>query len=441
MADGLRKPEVLSFDGNVAENWRRFKQEYQIYIDAGYSDKPKKVQAMILLNLAGREAIEKERSFVYKPEIKAENGTVTQEGETGNDPDTLLTKFEEICTRQKNVIMERHAFNTRDQMDEDAQSYIASLRILASSCEFGDLQDELIRDRLVCGLKSNVVRKQLLKEPKLTLQKATQICVLHEVSEAHTEKFQAKSQAAEVHDVCHKRQHKKTQSQHKFSSDEKRSSTSKSGKCKNCGYEHAHKRCPAFNKRCNGCGKWNHFESVCQSKQIHKKNVHDVDLDDDEADTEPYVIDAVNMVDIFFKGEIFATLIVNEQRQDVKIDTGAKCNVMSQAVMQQQKLTSMLNTQRKIQLITYGGAMFETLGTLNVACTHQQKKYDIEFLVTDKKVKTLLGLHDSLHMGLIGLSEHVHEIQPETRLHHEYLNNIQTCSITLSLANYQSYIR
>ena len=93
MADGLRKPEVLSFDGNVAENWRRFKQAYQIYIDAGYSDKPKKVQAVMLLNLADREGIEKERSFVYKPEIKAENGTVTQEGETRNDPDTLLTKF------------------------------------------------------------------------------------------------------------------------------------------------------------------------------------------------------------------------------------------------------------------------------------------------------------------------------------------------------------
>ena len=34
---------------------------------------------------------------------------------------------------KKKVIMERHAFNTRDQMDEGAQSYIPSLRILASS--------------------------------------------------------------------------------------------------------------------------------------------------------------------------------------------------------------------------------------------------------------------------------------------------------------------
>ena len=76
---------------------------------------------------------------MYKSEIKDENGTVTQKGETRDDPDTLVTKFEEICTPQKNVIMETHAFNTRDQMNEDFQSHIASLRILASSCEFGDL--------------------------------------------------------------------------------------------------------------------------------------------------------------------------------------------------------------------------------------------------------------------------------------------------------------
>ena len=70
----------------------------------------------------------------------------------------------------------------------------------------------------------------------------------------------------------------------------------KNVRLQNSGYKHAHKRCPVFNKRCNGCGKGNHFKSVCQSKQRSKKNVHDVDMnDDDEADTEPYVIDALNM--------------------------------------------------------------------------------------------------------------------------------------------------
>ena len=62
MAEGLRKPDALSLDGNVAENWRRFELEYDIYIAAAFSDKPEKVKAMILLNLAGREAIKQEWS-------------------------------------------------------------------------------------------------------------------------------------------------------------------------------------------------------------------------------------------------------------------------------------------------------------------------------------------------------------------------------------------
>lgn len=61
--------------------------------------------------------------------------------------------------------MERHKFNTRNQKEgESIQSYVADLRILASTCEYGALKDDLIRDKIVCGVASNTVRKQLLKE-------------------------------------------------------------------------------------------------------------------------------------------------------------------------------------------------------------------------------------------------------------------------------------
>ncbi len=77
MAEGLRKPEPVNFE-NAADSWRRFVQDYEIYIAAtGFADKDPKVQAMILLNLAGQEAIEKERSFTYTAE------------ETRFDPDVL----------------------------------------------------------------------------------------------------------------------------------------------------------------------------------------------------------------------------------------------------------------------------------------------------------------------------------------------------------------
>ena len=69
MADScFHKPGPLSFEGNVAENWRKFAQEYDIFIAAAHSNETKKVEAYILLNLAGGEAIERERSFCYSDE-------------------------------------------------------------------------------------------------------------------------------------------------------------------------------------------------------------------------------------------------------------------------------------------------------------------------------------------------------------------------------------
>ena len=38
MADGLRKPEPLSFDGKVALNWKNLVQEVEIFIAAAQGD-------------------------------------------------------------------------------------------------------------------------------------------------------------------------------------------------------------------------------------------------------------------------------------------------------------------------------------------------------------------------------------------------------------------
>ena len=37
--EALRKPAPLSFEGNVADNWRAFESEFDIFVEAAYSDK------------------------------------------------------------------------------------------------------------------------------------------------------------------------------------------------------------------------------------------------------------------------------------------------------------------------------------------------------------------------------------------------------------------
>ena len=55
---------------------------------------------------------------------------------------------------RKNVIFERAKFNRRSQLaGETADQFIALLYSLAENCNYADLKEEMIRDRLVIGIQ------------------------------------------------------------------------------------------------------------------------------------------------------------------------------------------------------------------------------------------------------------------------------------------------
>lgn len=118
MAEGFQKPEPLVFDGNISENWQVFEQEYDIFIAAAHSDKDARTQAFILFNLAGSEAIKRERAFVYAPAVytgEGEQRRMIAGAESRENPVCLKWKIRELCNPQTNVTMERHKFNMRNQ--------------------------------------------------------------------------------------------------------------------------------------------------------------------------------------------------------------------------------------------------------------------------------------------------------------------------------------
>ena len=63
------------------------------------------------------------------------------------------------CTSETNIIYERYLFINRSQeASESIDTYATTLCTKAASCEFGALHDDLIRDRIVCGIRDNSVR-------------------------------------------------------------------------------------------------------------------------------------------------------------------------------------------------------------------------------------------------------------------------------------------
>ena len=67
--DKLNPPEQLSLEGNVAENWRKWKQQFKLFSAAsGLSDKDEKVQSATLLHVAGPDALEIYNTFSWDTE-------------------------------------------------------------------------------------------------------------------------------------------------------------------------------------------------------------------------------------------------------------------------------------------------------------------------------------------------------------------------------------
>ena len=54
-------------------------------------------------------------------------------------------------------------------------TFISEIRSLAEFCNFGPNLEEMLRDRIVCGISGDTIQRRLLAKPGLTFKKALEI--------------------------------------------------------------------------------------------------------------------------------------------------------------------------------------------------------------------------------------------------------------------------
>ena len=87
--------------------------------------------------------------------------------------DAVMSKFDGFFKVQKNLIFETARFNQRNQgKGKSVEQYITALHHLVETCEYGDLRDEMLRDRLVWGIRDSTTSQKLQMDPGLTSEKA-----------------------------------------------------------------------------------------------------------------------------------------------------------------------------------------------------------------------------------------------------------------------------
>ncbi|UYV75014.1 hypothetical protein LAZ67_12002096, partial [Cordylochernes scorpioides] len=91
--------------------------------------------------------------------------------------------LDKYFTPHKNVVTERFKFRQRVQKDDESiDNYLISLRELSKSCEFGNLEADMIRDQIIEKCNNKQLKEKLLQQEYLTLSKTIDIARMLEIS-------------------------------------------------------------------------------------------------------------------------------------------------------------------------------------------------------------------------------------------------------------------
>ena len=273
----------------------------------------------------------------------------------------VVSKFEEYCIARENTIYEHFLFFTREQREsETVDQYLTELRQSAANCDFESITpDQLLRDQLVTGTKTAKVRENLLKEKKLTLEKAIDIARAAESTAVQMKVMSAASGLSAV------KEKEKEQSDHAQSV-----SSGWIKDCRFCGRNHERRSCPAFGQICVYCNKRNHFVAKCPAKS----KVSTVQ--------ERFYLSAASVGN---RGREMVTLTVSKEPKPLSghdvsflMDTGAECNLLPLDVYK--KVTgdqhlNFLNARGKSVLVLANGdeQPMEGKATVYTVCLPQRK--------------------------------------------------------------------
>ncbi|UYV65638.1 K02A2.6-like [Cordylochernes scorpioides] len=272
MANYIQVAAPEGFNFGKPNEWPIWFKRFQRYrIASGLSEKSENEQVNALIYIMGDKAEEIVILFnLSEAQI--------------DDYKLVVSKFQDYFIGKRNVIYERAKFNRRSQGEmEPVEEFITNLYVLAETCSYGSLKEEMIRDRLVVGVKNFNLSEKLQLESELTLEKAIQIVRQSESVKNQQKEIRQDTENRNVDvidrkggrngTIFQKTRMKGTKTYNSnFPKNPQGWSSNEKRKCFRCGYYQGHSKeqCPAKDAICNKCRKKGHFAKVCQTKTVQE---------------------------------------------------------------------------------------------------------------------------------------------------------------------------
>nr|CAI5851079.1 unnamed protein product [Callosobruchus analis] len=275
------------------------------------------------------------------------------------------------------------------QSDQSIADYIVELRKLASSCRFGQFLDDALRDRFVCGIRSEQLQRQLLSDDKLSLTTACQKAQAAELAEK-----QVKDLASSTDNPINAVQR---YPEKKYS---KPASTKlNSGMCKNCRRTHGKDQCPTARWKCFACSKYGHVRIRCmQNLSVGAvQGENSVTVSSEESVSESVVVNEdlysvqINNVSAIMPAHK-VSLVVAGSHVDFEVDTGACKSLMSDG-MYHKFLDNVNLCKVRYKLNTISGENIKVVGEglVQVRCRNKEVKLPLIVVESRNEFTPLLG--------------------------------------------------
>ena len=313
------------FDFSRPEEWAKWIRRFERFRHAsGLTDKDETVQVHTLIYSMGDAADDILKSFhLTEEEMKTY--------------DTVKDKFNNHFVKKHNVIYERACFNQRRQEEgETFDNYVTALYGLVEHCKYGSLQSEMIRDRIIVGLRDRKLSERLQLEADLTLEKAVAIARQSESVRKQQSVIRGGIATESSINVVNR---KKVSSRVKGSKEKQwlmknQVETSQHNCCTRCGRSpsHDYKDCPAKDIICHKCSRRGHFKRYCKSGVRVRKIRQESSGDSSDDATETFI----GVVEGYQESTDWTVnIMMNDHSVEFSIDTGADVTVVPEHVYQQ----------------------------------------------------------------------------------------------------------
>ena len=406
---------IEPFDASV-DKWPTYFERIQLYFKA--NNVKEAAQVATLLTLIGGPTYTLLRSLVA-PDNPADKNLAE-----------INAVLEAHLSPKPLLIVERFRFHRRQQNDgETIAQFIAALRTLAIHCDFGATLNDTLRDRFVCGLRSQAIQRKLLSESNLTLQKAVEIALSTEAASRDASEMSsgvhvgssrpAPSQTTSASvDRVPADTRSRSRGPHKHPSRPSgpgasghTSSHSRPGECcYRCGDKrHFAPDCPHKDKTCHSCGKRGHLSSACrskdaaQSKQRSSKVVKHVEQPVSFSQAESADASSpLNGYGLFNLGSgssqqvgktaapLMLPLTLNGTQVEMELDTGAAVSLMTKQQWDRLPTRSVL-APSTVTLRTYTGEHVHVHGEATVRVGYAGQEHTLSLVVVDGKGPALFG--------------------------------------------------